>query len=84
MEHILIRKQVPTVWEKPMFGLWLPQSMRRCQRNEALANNIISVKVCIADADVEKGSKLEEELSGYVHSRMLISALHAHVSSQKD
>ena len=30
MEHLLIRRQVPTVWEKPMFGLWLLQGMRRC------------------------------------------------------
>lgn len=40
---------------------------------------MISVKVCIGDPDVERGNKLEEELSGYVHSRIFISALHAHV-----
>lgn len=67
MEHLLIVRQVPMAWEKPMFELWLPQGMRRCQRNEALTDNMTRAKVCIGDPDVQKGSKLEQELSGYVH-----------------
>lgn len=58
--------------------------MRPCQRDEALANKIVRVKVCIGDLDVQRGNQLEQELSGYVHRSIYMSVLHAHIPSRKD